>query len=61
MVTRTGPPLPEPWTRVRTPSEAEYPRVVVGDLHITSLLAAKGALAKVKAPEAMPYQVIIRP
>lgn len=57
----TGPPLPEPWTRVRTPSEAQYPRSAVERLEITSRTAAEAAEVTVQALEAPPYRIVIRP
>jgi hypothetical protein len=57
----TGPPLPEPWTRVRTPSEAEFPRAAIEDLVITSSGGAEAAVSRLKSVDAPPYKVIIRP
>jgi hypothetical protein len=57
----TGPPLPEPWTKVRTPSEAEYPRSAVEDLVIRSKADAAAATPVINATEAPPYRIIIRP
>lgn len=57
----TGPPLPEPWTRVRTPSEAEYPRSAVERIDVTSRTLAEDAAATVQALEAPPYRIVIRP
>lgn len=57
----TGPPLPDPWTTVRTPAEAEFPRSAVEALVVTSAAQAKDAAVKVTADRAMPYEVVLRP
>jgi hypothetical protein len=57
----TGPPMPDPWTRVRTPSEAQFPRSAVERLEIASRAAAEAAASTVQAMEATPYRIVIRP
>ena len=57
----TGPPPPDPWTKVRLPSEAEYPRSACETITITSRNGAEIAADRTSAHEATPFQVVIRP
>lgn len=57
----TGSPLllPEPWTRVRKNSEAQFPRSAVEDALVDSVASAGARADVVKADEAAPYRVIV--